>query len=64
MAVLQTTPLNTMESLTTFFKRGETKAGVMKKFSAPKTSVRPKTRPSAGISANTKKKIEETVKKK
>lgn len=44
-------------------QKGETKAGVMKKFSAPKTSVRPKTRPSAGISANTKKKIEETVKK-
>ncbi len=42
-------------------QKGETKAGVMKKFSAPKTSVRPKTRPSAGISANTKKKIEETV---
>lgn len=44
-------------------QKGETKAGVMKKFSAPKTSVRPKTRPSAGISANTKKKIEETVRK-
>jgi hypothetical protein len=44
-------------------QKGETKAGVMKKFSAPKTSVRPKLRPSAGISANTKKKIEETVKK-
>ena len=34
-------------------QKGETKAGVMKKFSAPKTSVRPKLRPSAGISANT-----------
>ena len=44
-------------------QKGETKSSVMKKFSAPKTSVRPKTRPSAGISANTKKKIEETVKK-
>ena len=44
-------------------QKGETKAGVMKKFSAPKTSVRPKLRSSAGISANTKKKIEETVKK-
>ena len=44
-------------------QKGETKAGVMKKFSAPKKSLRPKTRPSAGISANTKKKIEETVKK-
>jgi len=42
-------------------QKGETKAGVMKKFSAPKTSVRPKTRPSAGISANTKKKITSTV---
>lgn len=44
-------------------QKGETKAGVMKKFSAPKTSVRPKLRSSAGISANTKKKIEETVRK-
>ena len=44
-------------------QKGETKSSVMKKFSAPKTSVRPKTRPSAGISANTKKKIEETVRK-
>lgn len=42
-------------------QKGETKAGVMKKFSAPKTSVRPKLRPSAGISANTKKKITSTV---
>ena len=44
-------------------QKGETKAGVMKKFSAPKKSLRPKLRSSAGISANTKKKIEETVKK-
>ena len=42
-------------------QKGETKAGVMKKFSAPKTSVRPKLRPSAGISDNTKKKITSTV---
>jgi len=48
-------------------QKGETKAGVMKKFSAPKTSVRPKLRPGSRtappISANTKKKIEETVRK-
>lgn len=48
-------------------QKGETKAGVMKKFSAPKTSVRPKVRPGSRtappISANTKKKIEETVRK-
>ena len=44
-------------------QKGETKAGVMKKFSAPKKSLRPKLRPSAGISENTKKKIEETVRK-
>jgi len=42
-------------------QKGETKAGVMKKFSAPKKSVRPKLRPSAGVSANTKKKITSTV---
>ena len=44
-------------------QKGETKAGVMKKFSAPTKSVRPKLRPAPPISANTKKKIEETVKK-
>jgi len=44
-------------------QKGETKAGVMKKFSAPKTSVRPKLRPAPPISDNTKKKIGETVRK-
>ena len=46
-------------------QKGETEKGLLAKYvkSAPKKSVRPKTRPSAGISANTKKKIEETVKK-
>jgi len=48
-------------------QKGETKAGVMKKFSAPKKSLRPKLRPGSRtappISANTKKKIEETVRK-
>ena len=32
----------------TILKKGETKSGVMKKFSAPKTSLRPKLRPSEG----------------
>ena len=46
-------------------QKGETEKGLLAKYvkSAPKKSVRPKTRPSAGISANTKKKIEETVRK-
>ena len=42
-------------------QKGETKAGVMKKFSAPKKSLRPKLRPSSGVSENTKKKITSTV---
>ena len=44
-------------------QKGETKAGVMKKFSAPTKSVRPKLRPAPPISDNTKKKIGETVRK-
>jgi len=42
-------------------QKGETKAGVMKKFSAPTKSVRPKLRPAPPISDNTKKKITSTV---
>ena len=44
-------------------QKGETEKGLLAKYvkSAPKKSVRPKTRPSAGVSENTKKKITSTV---